>query len=259
MPNRAMLAKNTVYYSVYISPTAELSGSPQRQKKKHIDKPNRSSETQVLDQEIKLQLRLSRVWVSRRNSSLSLSPNVPIPFSHRIDFHSSPTEPPFKCLFLSELSLTTAASKRNEWFLNLWFSSNVRVFLFDHVLQSYCGNLFTWPSSQAPRVDCFIPFFISSAWLSAQHWEVFSALFWSRVFWHWNQSTWLHSLRTAQTCLGVGVSAGLRLPSANSAFLSPRGTSWQGCVSLEGGFLWICTKMLYRLALFAIGRPNQPL
>lgn len=159
MPNRAMLAKNTVYYSVYISPTAELSGSPQRQKKKHIDKPNRSSETQVLDQEIKLQLRLSRVWVSRRNSSLSLSPNVPIPFSHRIDFHSSPTEPPFKCLFLSELSLTTAASKRNEWFLNLWFSSNVRVFLFDHVLQSYCGNLFTWPSSQAPRVDCFIPFF----------------------------------------------------------------------------------------------------
>lgn len=160
MPNRAMLAKNTVYYSVYISPTAELSGSPQRQKKKHIDKPNRSSETQVLDQEIKLQLRLSRVWISRRNSSLSLSPNVPIPFSHRIDFHSSPTEPPFKCLFLSELSLTTAASKRNEWFLNLWFSSNVCVFLFDHVLQSYCGNLFTWPSSQAPRVDSVLFLFL---------------------------------------------------------------------------------------------------
>ena len=36
---------------------------------------------------------------------------------------------------------------------------------------------------------------------------------------------------------------------------SPRGTSWQGCMSLKGVLLWICTKMLYRLALFAIGRP----
>lgn len=50
--------KNTVYYSVYISPTAEVSGSPQRPKR-DTDKPNKSSETQVLGQEIKLQLRLS--------------------------------------------------------------------------------------------------------------------------------------------------------------------------------------------------------
>ena len=151
--------KNTVYCSVYISPTAELSGSPQRPKK-DMDKPNRSSETQVLGQEIKLQLRLPWVWGSRRNSSLSLSPNVSIPFSHLIDFHSSPTEPSFKCLFLSELSLTTAASKRNEWFLNLWFSSDVCAFLFDHIIRSYCGNLFTWPSSQVPRVDSVLFLFL---------------------------------------------------------------------------------------------------
>lgn len=46
-------------------------------------------------------------------------------------------------------------------------------------------------------------------------------------FWHWNQGTWLYSLRTAQTCLGLGVSGGLGLPSARGALLSPRGASWQ--------------------------------
>ena len=75
-------------------------------------------------------------------------------------------------------------------------------------------------------------------------------------FWHWNQGSWLYSLRSAQTCLGLGVSGGLGLPSVKGALLSPRGTSWQGCMSLEGGLLQICTKMLYRLALFATGKPN---
>ena len=184
-------------------------------------------------------------------------PNIPIPLSHPIDFHSSPTESPFKCLFLSELSLTTAASKRNEWFLNLRFSSDVCVFLFDHVIWSYCGSLFTWPSSQAPRVDSvlFLFLFPGPGWVPSfgRCSEAMKGIVLKPCFWHWNQGTWLYSLCTAQTCLGLGVSGGLGLPSARGALLSPRGASWQVG---RGGLLQICTKMLYRLALFATGRPK---
>jgi hypothetical protein len=38
------------------------------------------------------------------------------------------------------------------------------------------------PLLQLPKVDCFIPLFISSVWPSAQHWEMSTVLFWKPRF-----------------------------------------------------------------------------
>lgn len=139
------------------------------------------------------------------------------------------------------------------------------MFLFDHFTRSYCGNLFTWPSSQSPKVDSvlFLFLFPVPGWVpSIGRCSVYCSDASAMFFWHWHQGTWLCSLCTAQTCLGVGVSgAGVwRSGAAKSegAFLSHR-HNVAGLHEPRGGHLLICTAMLYRLVLFLIGRANQPL
>lgn len=92
---------NTVYYSVYTSPTAELVCITSKAKR-DIDRPNRMVGTQDLDQSDKAATEASlSLGYRKKLSSLSLSPKVILPFSCLINFYSLPIEPQFKYLFLS--------------------------------------------------------------------------------------------------------------------------------------------------------------
>lgn len=105
------------------------------------------------------------------------------------------------------------------------------VFLFNQFTRSYCGNLFTQPFSQSPKVDSVIIFFYFQCLAKCPALEDVLCI----IFWHWKQGTWLCSLCTAQLC------------PARACKIS-----WD-----QSGHLLICTKALCRLSVFPIGRANQ--
>lgn len=94
----------------------------------------------------------------KRLPSLSLLSKAQVPFSQLTNFYSF-YEPQFRSLFL--WSFLDHSPIREKWvapsFVILF------VFLFDHFTRSYWGNLFLWPSSQTPKVDSVLFFFLFPA------------------------------------------------------------------------------------------------
>lgn len=111
---------NTVFYTVYTSLTAKLVWITSVTKR-DIGKPNKNGGTQNLGQSDKAAALCfpEKAGVQEETLNLILVISVLMLFSHLMNVYSF-DEPQCRSLFLSEFSLTTAPSKKNEWFLHLW-------------------------------------------------------------------------------------------------------------------------------------------
>lgn len=92
---------NTVFYTVYTSPTAELVWITSMTKR-GIDKPNKNGGTQNLDRSDKAAaLCFPEIGVQEETLRLTLAISVLMPFSHLMYIYSF-NEPQCRSLFLSE-------------------------------------------------------------------------------------------------------------------------------------------------------------